>query len=402
MAPSPCPRVGASPALSLFNQLSNFEFGIAGRQQTAAFPEAMLNSTSPSIVQIQQLARSLDATLVEYSIIDEQKLFIWVVQPNGKVTFRQTDFSPLLQPVSIHTARSIKTHSSSNSPLDEFVTRTRSAVLAEPSAVPASRLARQPEVDFTRSNQLRKLHQMLIQPIADLLPDQPDDCVIFIPQGRLFLVPFAALQDQSGTYLIQQHTILIAPSIQVLALTHQQQIARLARSATPKEPSRPNPQFLVVGNPAMPKLPTAPGEPSEQLSPLPAAETEAQAVAQLLHTEAITGDRATETAVVQQMPATQIIHLATHGLLNYGQPDEFGILDAPGAIALSPSTADDGLLTAGEILNLKLKAELVVLSACDTGRGRITEDGVRGLQINRIPVNLVGMEQGVRFFAQKR
>jgi hypothetical protein len=151
------------------------------RQQTAAFPEAMLNSTSPSIVQIQQLARSLDATLVEYSIIDEQKLFIWVVQPNGKVTFRQTDFSPLLQPVSIHTARSIKTNSSSNSPLDEFVIRTRSAVLAKPSAVPASRLARQPEVDFTRSNQLRKLHQMLIQPIADLLPDQPDDRVIFIP-----------------------------------------------------------------------------------------------------------------------------------------------------------------------------------------------------------------------------
>jgi len=49
------------------------------------------------------------------------------------------------------------------------------------------------------------------------------------------------------------------------------------------------------------------------------------------------------------------------------------------AIALAPSGQDNGLLTAEEILNLKLNAELVVLSACDTGRGKITGDGVIGL-----------------------
>jgi CHAT domain-containing protein len=49
------------------------------------------------------------------------------------------------------------------------------------------------------------------------------------------------------------------------------------------------------------------------------------------------------------------------------------------AIALAPTDTDNGLLAAAEILNLKLNAELVVLSACDTGRGRITGDGVIGL-----------------------
>jgi CHAT domain-containing protein len=72
------------------------------------------------------------------------------------------------------------------------------------------------------------------------------------------------------------------------------------------------------------------------------------------------------------MPQARIIHLATTGLL-----DEEEALRS--AVALAPSNTDDGLLTAEEILNLKLNAELVVLSACDTGLGRITEDGVIGL-----------------------
>ncbi|PLZ80810.1 CHAT domain-containing protein, partial [Fischerella thermalis WC217] len=44
----------------------------------------------------------------------------------------------------------------------------------------------------------------------------------------------------------------------------------------------------------------------------------------------------------------------------------------PGAIALAPSGSDNGFLTSGDILGLKLNAELVVLSACNTGQGRIT------------------------------
>jgi CHAT domain-containing protein len=58
------------------------------------------------------------------------------------------------------------------------------------------------------------------------------------------------------------------------------------------------------------------------------------------------------------------------------------------AIALAPSGNDDGLLTADQILNLKLNAELVVLSACDTGRGRVTGDGVIGLSRSLISVGV--------------
>jgi CHAT domain-containing protein len=62
--------------------------------------------------------------------------------------------------------------------------------------------------------------------------------------------------------------------------------------------------------------------------------------------------------------------------------DDFKGQGVPGAIALAPSGTgelNDGLLTSNEIFDMKLNAELVVLSACDTGRGDITGDGVIGL-----------------------
>jgi CHAT domain-containing protein len=144
-----------------------------------------------------------------------------------------------------------------------------------------------------------------------------------------------------------------------------------------------------------------PGEPPQQLSPLPNSEKEAVAIANLLNTQALIGDQATKTAIVPQLPNARLIHLATHGLLD-------DIRGLGSAIALAPDPSEprpvtlaslpnqgeatrrfapgagelgtiNGLLTAEEILDLKLNAELVVLSACDTGRGRITGDGVIGL-----------------------
>ncbi|MFM6693003.1 MAG: CHAT domain-containing protein, partial [Microcystis panniformis] len=164
---------------------------------------------------------------------------------------------------------------------------------------------------------------------------------------------------------IEKHTILTAPAIQVLDLTQKQRVK--VQQANPKG-------LVVVGNPTMPKVTVKIGEPPEQLNPLPAAENEAITIAKLLNTKALTGNEATKTAILSQLPQARIIHLATHGLL-----DDFKGLGVPSAIALAPSGNDDGLLTADEILNLKLNAELVVLSACDTGRGRITGDGVIGL-----------------------
>jgi CHAT domain-containing protein len=328
----------------------------------------------PSLDRIRQTAKDHNATLVEYAIVPdddfkfrgkqraerEERLLIWVVSPNGKVDFRQVDLKFLW-------AQQLS--------LDRLVSDLRCDTLAvaceEPTrGTPNEDTATQP-VQVEADTSLQVLHRLLIQPIADLLPTDPNAQVILIPQDALFLVPFPALRSPEGKYLIEQHTILTAPAIQVLDFTAK-------RHASQRQPnqveiaSRLDAPVLIVGNPTMPELPDG------VLPALPGSEMEANAIAQLLNTPALIGKQATETRVVQQLTEAKLVHLATHGLLEYGT-EPLPSTEVPGAIALAPSTDNDGLLTASEIFNLKLKADLVVLSACNTGRGRITGDGVVGL-----------------------
>jgi CHAT domain-containing protein/Flp pilus assembly protein TadD len=326
----------------------------------------------PTIAQLQHIAKTQNATLVQYSIIyddfklqgkakeevREAALYIWVISPTGAITFRQADLKPLWQ--------------QQNTALANLVEQSREAMGArgrsDIEVAPSPEWLKQQQEQQT--GKLKQLHQLLIEPITDLLPKDPTQRVIFIPQSALLLVPFPALLDANNTPLLEKHTILTAPSIQVLELTRRQKKGvRSQESGGGKA--------LVVGNPTMPKVMTRVGDQPMPLSDLPGAKREALAIAKLFNTQAVTGAQATKSAIAQQMPNARIIHLATHGLL-----DDTRGLGVPGAIALAPSgngQLNDGLLTSDEILAMKLNAELVVLSACDTGRGRITGDGVIGL-----------------------
>ncbi|NEO86800.1 MAG: CHAT domain-containing protein [Spirulina sp. SIO3F2] len=330
----------------------------------------------PNLAQIQQIAQEQNATLVEYSItVDafdlddnpgkettkESTLYIWVIPPNGEISFRQVDLTPLWRDDDLS--------------LWELVQFTRDALgvrglnLRNLNRLVAVRPRDPQKQKLTDDDQLlRKLHSLLIEPIADLLPQDPNERVIFIPQSSLFLVPFPALKNAAGEYLIQNHTILTAPSIQTLSLTR-----------TQKRQSPLGDGALIVGNPTMPSIAPDFGETPQPLAQLPGAEQEAKAIADLLNTNALTGNATNKSAMVAQMQNAELIHLATHGLLD----DIRGI---GSAIALAPDPnfnpepgQVNGLLTAEEIFDLNLKADLVVLSACDTGRGRITGDGVVGL-----------------------
>ncbi|PZV07594.1 MAG: Fis family transcriptional regulator [Leptolyngbya sp.] len=339
---------------------------VAERGRSRAFAELLSERLSlqqtdsllvepPNLAAVQQIAQQNQSVLVEYSLIDDSlespAIYIWVVQPNGRLDFRQVS-------------------------LDDEALDLSSLVAGSREAIGVRQrggfelAANQP----VEADQLRQLHQLLIEPIADLLPSNPEQRVVFIPQGDLFLVPFPALMDDAGTYLIEKHTILTAPSIQVLDLSQQQrQTQNFATALTGQD-------LLLVGNPTMPDVWNPATSKMQTLSNLPGAELEAEEIAIFFNTTPLLGRNATETAVKERIGNTRMVHLATHGLLEYGNPQDSGVSDVPGAIALAPGGGEDGLLTSAEILTeLDLNAELVVLSACDTGLGQITGDGVIGL-----------------------
>lgn len=304
----------------------------------------------PTINQIRNIARTQKATLVEYSLLPEQ-LLIWVITPDGLVSLRPVDLKELSE--------------QSQQSLPQMVAEARQAMeMGAGTDVMSLSLDGLPVAQSP--DHLRQLHQILIDPIADLLPKDTDERVIFIPHRELFMVPFPALEGEDGP-LITRHTMLTAPSIQLLHYTEQR-----------KRQLQQSPQkALVVGNPDMPHISPGVDLPAEPLLPLPGAEQEAVKIASLLDTSALTGSDATEALVTERMAKAPVIHLATHGLLEELKHLGFSI---PGAIALTPSAKlNDGLLTTSEILNLDLQAELVVLSACNTGVGTITGDGVIGL-----------------------
>ena len=317
-------------------------------------------NASLTLSDIQKTAKDHKATIVEYSLILESylnhgrvrgataEIYIWVIQPSGDINFRKVPIK------------------SENKALQRLIFQLQDSIGIRN----RGGLVLDVDPGIDQQDQLKELYGLLIEPIENLLPDDPTDQVIIVPQRQLFSIPFAALQDESGRYLIEQHTLSTTPSAQILQFTQQQ---RLSKAAQPR--SAP----LILGNPTMPEVRLSPDGPAQILSSLPGAEREAIDIAQLLNTSALVGDQATETAIKQKLPDAQLIHMATHGLLEYGRPEDSGVLDIPGAIALTPDDQEDGLLTAAEISNMDLQADLVVLSACDTGQGRVTDDGVIGL-----------------------
>jgi len=302
-----------------------------------------------SIPKIQQIARDRNSTIVEYSLIFDD-IYIWVIQPNANITHRAANLEPLNQ---------------QNQTLKQIILKARVSIGTDETDDEGNKIPLESEYKRDETGHfplLQLLHQILIEPIIDLLPVDANSPIIFVPHYDLFLVPFAALQDSNNRYLIENHTILTSPSIQVLEITreHQNRVRGLRQAA------------LIVGDPT---IAAKFKENPYKLCQIPRAKEAAEAIATTLGTEAISGEKATKVAILDKMLNTRIVHLSAHGLL-----DDFQGSGIPGAIILAPSgDTDDGALNAAEILQLKLDSELVVLSACSTGGGKITGDGVIGL-----------------------
>ncbi len=204
--------------------------------------------------------------------------------------------------------------------------------------------------------------RLMAKPMAHI---GPAEYLYLAPDAVLNQVPFAALMDEDGRYLIETHGLSY--------LTSGRDLLRMAESTEPKSPA------LIVADPdyGQPR----PGQLAFQ--PIPKAAEEANSVQSFLPgAQVLRGAEAREQRIID-VAAPEVLHVATHGQFLYADcgledQDEHRCDDAmlksslafAGANLGRDADGNDGLLTAHEVMGMNLfGTKLVVLSACDTGLG---------------------------------
>ncbi len=341
-----------------------------------ADPEVRSLVTAPALStdQLASVAARLRSTIVSFWVAPEAT-FVWVVRADGTVDVRRIEVSArrlteLVQATGppLHDRQR---RGSPDSQEDDLSAPLGAWEATEALDAPRVRGADLLSMGSAASEAYRELYRLLIDPVRPLLPRASGSLLTIVPHGPLFLLSFAALMDGRGRYLLEDYAVHYAPAGAVLQFTEKKK-ARAAQR---------EPHYLLVADPGeLPALPTG-----KRLAPLPGSRREVDAIAGLLpagQTTVLTGTDAHEEAVRRLAGVQTVLHFATHAVVRDDLPlDSFLALGVTkgGTPDAGGTAGRDGRLTAMEIYSLDLNADLVVLSACRTGLGKLSGEGIVGL-----------------------
>ena len=322
----------------------------------------------PEPIRAQEIqSKLLDerTALVEY-LLGEKRSLVWVVT-RDKVT---TTILPARKDI------------------EERVAAYRQVLVERVSALTL-------EQSLTKINALgRELYGLIFQPIENDVAFR--QTLIVVPDGTLGYLPFEALVTASGhgrkAYLAQEFAIVYGPSASALVI-----VDEMNRQFMPRR------QLLAFGDPVITPatgLQRTASEPrsSESVSKLhhpsptddyeergfslarlPYTRDEVMDIGKLFRPDQrqlyLGADAREEIVKSEKLDDFRYIHFATHGFLDELHPGRSGVL-----LSRAPDSKEDGILQTGEIMRLKLNADIVTLSACSTGLGKlVTGEGVLGL-----------------------
>ena len=229
------------------------------------------------------------------------------------------------------------------------------------------------------------LYGRLLAPLEPAL--QGADTLLIVPDGQLFAVPFPLLKDKTGSLIEDRYTLRM--------LTRPEALYELSANDGLQKGGK----AVVAGG-----LDYSNGT-EKGAEPLPATKTEIEAVAAILRKDDITAETFTGTAAREKplreaMQAASIAHLATHGAYRDGGAGTDALWQSEVILSQSGDKRsmkfddDDGRLYAMEIMNWDLSGvDLLVLSACETGRGKQSfVGGLRGLPT---AINIAGAKRSL-------
>ena len=194
---------------------------------------------------------------------------------------------------------------------------------------------------------LSTLYDIIIEPIQNLLVVGSE--LIFFPEGPLFLAPFAAFKGPNSKHLCESFRIRLIPSLTSLKMIGDCPVYHHCKSGV-----------LLVGDPWVQEV--------AELDQLPFAKEEVEMIGEMLGCTPLIGRQATKDAVLRRLGSVALVHIAAHGSMETGE------------IALAPDDAKmDFILTMRDVLRVKMRARLVVLSCCHSAQGEIKAEGVVGI-----------------------
>ena len=326
---------GKTANLDLIDELGNKiftekqQYAVLIKQFENQFPAYFQLKYADHTITIPTIQKELlekETALVEYFVADSM-VYVFVI--DAKTThFEAIPINDLLEKVSLFRTGIYKPH-------------TNSAAQSDPTYLAYLQ-------QYTTA--AHYLYQKLWQPIANKLPQK----VTIINGGLLNLLPFEALlvatpkrldRQKIFHYLLKDHELSYGYSATLL---HQIKNGKAANFS--KRLLAFAPEFVPAD--------------SNLFSPLLNNIPEVETIQQLIEGDIYTGTAAFRQAFLQQASAYQIIHLATHGKADANVGD-YSYL----AFTATPDSTQERLLYAKDIYNLSLNAEMIVLSACETGDG---------------------------------
>ena len=345
----------------------------------AAVAETVLPKTAPilTLKQVQAEIEGDDAVLLEY-VLGDDKSYLWVIDQHRVDSYELPQADRIRKQV-------------------ESFRKT---------LVPSRLMERDSVIDYQEKVRkqaqayrvyARQLSNILLGPIARVRAKR----VLIVPDGSLQYLPFAALPLPAAggdEPLLTRYEVSVLPSASVLGTLRKTNAARTPPTATAVifadpvfEPDDPR----VVATPATgaritpehpPALSTAlrDMDASGYIPRLPASREEASAIAQVLGSQdpeavhvALDFAASREYVLRDGLSRFRLVHFATHGVVDSRQPEMSGLILS---LIDRKGRKQDGYLRLGDIYKLKLSADLVVLSSCDSALGKDLEsEGIIGL-----------------------